>query len=396
MVSERALDFYRYVAQTSARPLGVEVVRTSGSRFFGPKGERYLDLISGVAVSALGHGHAEVMEAVRSQLDKYAHVMVYGEVVLEAQTALAKELVSSLAPSLEQVFFVTSGSEAVEGALKMAKKWTGRSKLCAFEKAYHGGTHGALSLVGSEKFRQPYRPLLPDVCHLRFGVEEDLDLLDEETAAVVVEPVQGEAGVRTASPAYFKQLSSRCEDRGIVLIADEIQTGLGRTGTLWAFEHCGFVPDVLLTAKALGGGFPLGAFVAKKDMMQVLANRPSLGHISTFGGHPVSCVAGLSTLQVIRREQLYLQAQAKADLFKQHLASHPKVKAFRSVGLMICVELASKGEVAKVLPELVQVGLLVDGFLFCPEGIRIAPPLNISTEDIEEACQKMLGVLDQS
>ncbi|MCY4419277.1 MAG: aspartate aminotransferase family protein [Cytophagales bacterium] len=376
-------------------PIGIEIVRAEGVYLYDKEGKAYLDLISGIAVSALGHKHPRIWEAVQKQIASYAHVMVYGDLLLSPQRDYAKALCGSLPKGLDKVFFISSGSEAVELGLKLAKKHSRRSRLIAFEGAYHGSTHGALSVTGSQKLRMPFMPLLPDVLHLRFGVLEDLEKLDSDVACVLIEPVQAENGIRSASLDYFKELRQRTQDLGILLIVDEIQTGLGRTGYVWAFQELGFVPDLLLSAKALGGGFPLGAVIGSAEIMEKIAQKPSFGHISTFGGHPLSCAAGHAVLQIVQSDSFLTEVRNKANLFREQLSHHKAIREFRQSGLLMAIELHSKEDLHdSILPSFWKKGLMVDGFLFCPGAIRLAPPLILSSEEILSTCQKIKEILD--
>src|SRR6478609_7845587 len=304
-------QFLQYQAQTSPTPLLLEIEKAEGIYLYGPQGKKYIDLISGISVSNLGHGYPSVVKAVQEQAAKYMHLMVYGEVVQSPQTVLAEKLVSTLPSSLNNVYFVNSGSEAVEGAVKLAKRYTGRTELVSCIKAYHGSTQGALSLMGDEYFKRSFRPLLPGIKHINFNNIEDLQHITKETAAIIVETVQGEAGIRIASPEWFKALRERCLKTGTLLILDEIQTGFGRTGTFWAFEQYKVTPDILVTAKGMGGGMPLGAFISSKEIMSVLTHDPVLGHITTCGGHPVSCAASLATINAITELKLHESVAAK-------------------------------------------------------------------------------------
>ena len=341
-------DFYTYLAQTSATPLGIEVVRAKGLYLYDTTGRPILDLISGIGVSALGHGHPRILQAIHTQSSAHQHVMVYGECILSPQTALAKAIASTLPKPLSVVYFTNSGSEAVEGALKLVKRYTGRSQCVACQDAYHGSTHGALSLTGNERWRRAYRPLLPGIQHIPFGNEEALSCITRKTAAVFLEPVQGEAGVRRALPAYLRAVRARCTDTGTLLVLDEIQTGWGRTGTFWAFEQAKIVPDVVLTAKAMGGGLPLGAFISSPTIMACLSHDPVLGHISTFGGSPLACAVSLATLSVIKEEQLHIQALEKGVYLAKQLA-HPAFVEVRQCGLMLALQLRTKQAAQRLL-----------------------------------------------
>jgi acetylornithine/succinyldiaminopimelate/putrescine aminotransferase len=394
MLTDRQL-FLNHLAQTSAEPLMLEITRADGVYLYGPCGEKYTDLISGVSVSNTGHRHPAVIEAIREQTEKYLHLMVYGELVQNPQVSYAAYLTSFLPETLGSVYFVNSGSEAVEGALKLAKRFTGRSRLIYFENAYHGSTHGAMSVQGSEFFRNAYRPLLPDTLCLRFNNTGDLEKIDEHSACVIVEPVQSEAGVIEPEGSFLKELRDRCTQTGSLLIFDEAQTGLGRTGSMFAFEKYKVVPDILVLAKALGGGMPLGAFIASQKIMSCLVSRPHLGHITTFGGHPVCCAAGLASMKIISGEKLHGQAIVKESLFREKL-KHPVIREVRGSGLLLAVELAGSDLVKYVISNAPRHGLLLDYFLFCETAFRIAPPLTIRTDEIEDACTKLNDLLDEA
>jgi putrescine aminotransferase len=346
-------------------------------------------------VSNIGHRHPRVVQAIKAQVDKYLHLMVYGEFVEGPQVKLAKALSDTLPASLNNVFFVNSGSEAVEGALKLAKRFTGKPNLVSCEAAYHGSSQGALSMTGDEVFKQKFRPLLPGVRHIKFNHIDDLDVIDNQTAAVIIETVQGEAGVRKASKAYFQALRQKCNETGTLLILDEIQCGFGRTGTFWAFEQFDIVPDILVSAKGMGGGMPIGAFISSKEIMHVLTNNPVLGHISTFGGHPVSATASLATLEVIQEGKLFADAEKKADLFKK-LLQHPSIHEIRNVGLMMAIQFESFDILKPILDLCLERGVLSDWFLFNNSAMRIAPPLTITYEQIEEACKIVLESIKDS
>jgi len=360
---------------------------------YAPDGKRYLDLISGIGVSNVGHRHPRVLQAIHDQLDKYLHLMVYGEYVQSPQVLLAQALAETLPDPLESVYFTNSGSEAIEGALKLAKRYTGRHDVLACHNAYHGSTHGALSLSSSETFKQAYRPLLPGVGHIHYGSYADLEKITHQTAAIFIETIQGEAGVRIACENYFRQLRQRCTQTGTLLIADEIQAGFGRTGTFWAFEQFGMVPDVVVCAKGMGGGMPIGAFIAAREVMAVFTNNPILGHITTFGGHPVSCAASLATLQIIREGNLLAGVKVKEQLFRQLLV-HPAIRAIRSQGLMIAVDFESFDVLKPVIDRAIERGVITDWFLYCDNSMRIAPPLTITEAQIHEACGIIIDCLN--
>ncbi len=382
-----------HLAQTTDFPLAIEVVKAEGVYLYGPNGERYLDLISGIGVSNVGHRHPKVTAAIHQQVDTYLHLMVYGEYIQSPQTLLAKALVDTLPPSLDNVYLVNSGSEAIEGALKLAKRYTNRRELISCTNAYHGSSQGALSVGGNELFKRAYRPLLPGTSQIFYGSFSDLEKITSETAAVVIETIQGEAGIRVACTAYFQALRARCTETGTLLILDEIQAGFGRTGTFWAFEQFEIVPDILVCAKGMGGGMPIGAFIANKELMGVFKNNPLLGHITTFGGHPVSAAASLSTLKVLQEENLIEQVAAKASLFRS-LLIHPQIKAVRNQGLMMALEFESFDVLKPIIDRAINLGVITDWFLFCDDSMRIAPPLTITPEQIQEACTLILQAID--
>lgn len=394
LISNRQL-FLDYVAQTSDSPLMLEIVSAEGIMLRGIDGQQYYDLISGIGVSNVGHRNPAILKAIRKQLKKYLHLMVYGEFVQAPQAKLAAKLVETLPAHLNNVYFVNSGSEAIEGAMKLAKRYTGRTEIIGYENAYHGSTHGALSIGGNEFFKNAYRPLLPDIRLIRFNETLDLEQITERTAAVFIETVQGEAGVRVPDAVYLQRLAARCKQQGALLVLDEIQAGFGRTGKFWAFEHFGIVPDVLVCAKGMGGGMPIGAFIASQEMMAVFKNNPFLGHISTFGGHPVSCAAALATLKVIRKEKLHEKAEAKAELFKKFLV-HPKIKEIRTCGLMIAVEFESYEVLKPIIDKAIAYGVLTDWFLHCNDSMRIAPPLTISKNQIYDVCGILLKAINEA
>ena len=361
---------------------------------YGTEGQKYIDLISGIGVSNIGHRHPAVIKAIHDQTEKYLHLMVYGEFIQTPQTSLAYALSQTLPSCLSSSYFVNSGSEAIEGALKLAKRYTGRTEIISCFNAYHGSSHGALSVGGNEKFKQAYRPLLPGVKNFRFGEIEDLNLITNKTAAVVIETVQGEAGIRIAEKDYFQALRKACTEKGVLLIMDEIQCGFGRTGKFWAFEHYDIIPDILVCAKGMGGGMPIGAFISSKEIMGSLKNNPILGHITTFGGHPVSAAASLATLQVLLNGNLVESVATKADLFKALLV-HPKIKSIRNKGLMMAVEFESFEVLKPIIDRAIEFGVVTDWFLFCDKSMRIAPPLIITEEQIKEACAVILEAIGE-
>ena len=392
MISNRQL-FLSNLAQTTDFPLAIEIVKAEGIYLYGPNGERYLDMISGIGVSNVGHCHPKVVAAIHEQVDQYLHVMVYGEYIQSPQTQLAKALVDTLPAGLDNVYLVNSGSEAIEGAMKLAKRYTNRRNLISCTNAYHGSTQGALSIGGNEEFKRGYRPLLPGTSQIFYGSFSDLAKITEDTAAVVIETIQGEAGIRVACTTYFQALRARCTEVGALLILDEIQAGFGRTGTFWAFEQFDIVPDILVCAKGMGGGMPIGAFIANKEVMGVFKSNPLLGHITTFGGHPVSAAASLATLRVLQEELLMEQVGEKANLFKS-LLIHPQIKAIRNQGLMMALEFESFDVLKPIIDRAIQLGVITDWFLFCDDSMRIAPPLTISLDEIREACALILQAID--
>lgn len=385
--------FLSHLAQTTDFPLLIEIEKAEGVYMYGPNGEKYMDLISGIGVSNVGHRHPKVLKAIQNQLDKYLHLMVYGEYVQSPQAQLAKAICDTLPESLDNVYLVNSGSEAVEGALKLAKRYTGKPKLVSCVNAYHGSSSGALSVGGNEIFKRAYRPLLPGVSNIQYGNLEDLEKIDSDTAAVIVETIQGEAGIRVGTQKYFKALRDKCLEMGTLLILDEIQAGFGRTGKFWAFEHFDIVPDIVVCAKGMGGGMPIGAFIANKEVMGVFKNNPLLGHITTFGGHPVSSAASLATIQVLQEENLINQVEEKAELFKSFLV-HPKIKGIRNKGLMMAVEFESFEVLKPIIDQAIELGVITDWFLFCDDSMRIAPPLTITKEQIKEACDSILKAIN--
>ena len=376
--------FLRHVAQTSTAPLALEIVKADCCTLFDINGKEYIDLIGGISVANVGHRHPKVIEAIQKQLDAYLHIMVYGEFVEAPQVQYAKLLADNLPSSLNSVFFTNSGAEAVEGAMKLAKRVTNRTQIISFNKSYHGSTQGALSVMGDEYWRNAFRPLLPDVLHLEYNSFESLDFITNQTACVIAETIQAEAGIIVPTKEWMLALRKKCDDTCTLLILDEIQAGFGRTGKLWGFEHFNIVPDVLLLGKALGGGMPLGTFIADKKLMDTFTDNPVLGHITTFGGHPVSCAAGMAAMKALLEEGWIDTVKAKEDLFKSLLV-HPKIKAVRSFGLWMAVEFDSFETNKKVIDACITEGVLTDWFLFSSEYLRISPPLIISEEQIKKS-----------
>ncbi len=393
MATPRQL-FLRHLAQTSPAPLSLEIERAEGVYLYDRNGKAYLDVIAGISVSSLGHRHPKVIAAIQKQLDKYLHTMVYGEYILDPQVQLAQRLAEVLPDALNSTYFVNSGAEATEGAMKLAKRHTGRSEIISCFNAYHGSTQGAASLMSEPYFTRAYRPLLPQIRHIDFNCNYCLNKITEQTAAVIVETVQAEWGVRKPLPAYLKALRKRCSEVGAVLIFDEIQAGFGRTGTLFAFEQYDVVPDILLLAKGMGGGMPIGAFISSREMMQCLSENPVLGHITTFGGHPVCCAASLATLETLLEEPYISEVKAKESLFRKKLI-HPLIRDVRSAGLLMAVELDTFDQVQRVIKRCLQKGLITDWFLFNDRCLRIAPPLVISEKEIETACRIILESIDE-
>jgi acetylornithine/N-succinyldiaminopimelate aminotransferase len=386
--------FLSHIAQTSTAPLMLEVDKAEGCYLYDIQGKGYLDLISGISVSSVGHSHLKVVEAVTQQAKKHMHTLVYGEFVQSPQVELARFLCEKLPSTLDNIYFVNSGTEATEGAMKLAKRYTGRSEIISCHHAYHGSTQGALSILGDEQFKQAFRPLLPDCRLIQFNSFEDLESITHKTACVVMEPIQAEAGVVVPENNYLKAVRERCDEVGALLVFDEIQVGCGRTGSFFAFEQYGVVPDILLLAKALGGGMPLGAFISSIEIMHSLTHNPVLGHITTFGGHPVSCAASLAALKILDEEGFIKEVAKKEALFRKLLV-HPKIKKVTSKGLLMALHLDSFEEVLKLVHKAIEKGAIVDWFLFAPQCIRIAPPLVISEEEIEKGCALLLKALDE-
>lgn len=385
--------FLRHVAQTSAAPLALEIVKAEGCTLYNADGKEYTDLIGGISVANVGHRHPKVIAAIKKQADAYLHIMVYGEFIEAPQVQYAKLLADYLPAFLNAVYFTNSGAEAVEGAMKLAKRVTGRTQIAAFNNSYHGSTQGALSIMGDEYWRNAFRPLLPDVLHLEYNSFESLDEITEQTACVIAETVQAEAGIIAPTAEWMQALRKKCTDTGTLLLLDEIQTGFGRTGKLWGFEHFSIIPDVLLLGKALGGGMPLGAFIADKKLMDAFTENPVLGHITTFGGHPVSCAAGMAAMKALLEEGRIDTVAAKEKLFCS-LLQHDTIKAIRSFGLWIAVEFDSFETNKKVIDACIAEGVLSDWFLFAPACLRISPPLVIAEGEIERACGIIMKACD--
>ena len=387
--------FLQHLAQTSPKPIGLEVERASGVHIYDTEGKSYIDMIAGFSVCNIGHSHPKVIAAIEQQIKQYMHVIVYGEFIQSPQVQYAKALLSLLPENLQSIYFTNSGAEAAEGAMKLAKRVTKCTRVIAFDGAYHGSTQGALSVMGDEYFRNAYRPLLPDVLHLRYNNMEDIELIDHHVACVMVEPVQAETGVTAASELWLKALRAKCDALCILLIFDEIQSGFGRTGTLFAFEQYGVVPDILLTGKALGAGLPLGAFISSPAMMGTLTYAPVLGHITTFGGNPVSCAAGKAGLEVLLESGWLDEVKAK-EKYLVDAFNHPAILNKQHKGLWMSLQFATSEITKKIAAHCVANGVITDWFLFAEDRIRIAPPLSISMDELTIAVQKINESIDQS
>jgi len=387
--------FLNNLAQTSPHPLLIPIERAEGVYLYSPGGKKYIDLISGIAVSNIGHRHPRVVKAIKDQLDKHLHVMAYGEYIQSVPNLLAEKLTKLLPENLNCSYFVNSGTEANEGALKLAKRFTGRTEIVSFYKSYHGSTHGSLSVSGNEVKKNAFRPLLPEVKFIEFNNPDDIEQVTENTACVIMETVQGDAGVRIPSREYMRALRKRCNETGTLLILDEIQCGMGRTGKLFAFEHFGIVPDILTIAKAFGGGLPIGAFISSKKIMSSLTHDPMLGHITTFGGNPVCCASALATLNVIEEEKLLDQVERKGKLIES-LLQHSGIREIRRIGLLFAIDFDSADRVQKIVQEAIENGVICFWFLSCPDSFRIAPPLTISDEEIAIACDVIKKAIDKA
>ncbi len=391
-------QFLSHVAQTSPSPMLVEVERAEGVFFYTPEGKRYYDLVAGVSVSNVGHANPAVVRAVQEQAARYMHVMVYGEMVETPQVEYAAKIVSLLPAGLESVYFVNSGAEAVEGALKLAKRFTGRTELISMRRAYHGSTHGAMSMMGApegEEWKNAFRPLLPDVQAIEFNDFDELRRITRRTACVLAEPVQGEAGVRPPRPGYLEALRRRCDEVGALLVFDEIQTGMGRTGTMFAMQRYGVVPDIVCLAKALGGGMPLGAFIARHEIMDTLQVDPVLGHITTFGGHPVCCAAGLAASNYLTDKGIVEEVERKGALYEELLRDHPAVQEIRRAGLLLAVELGASAPLYRIMELFKEAGIMSDWFLYCDTAFRISPPLTITDDEVRDSAAIIRTCLDR-
>ena len=391
-------QFLQHVGQTSPSPMMIEVERAEGIFFYTPEGKPYYDLVSGVSVSNVGHANPAVVEAVQRQAADYMHIMVYGEMVERPQVEFARRLAEALPEPLDSVYFLSSGAEAVEGALKLAKRYTHRTEMISMRRAYHGSTHGAMSMMGvpeGEEWKGAFRPLLPDTKAIRFNCEEDLMQITERTACVLCEPVQGEAGVRPPQGDFLHKLRERCTEVGALLIFDEIQTGMGRVGEMFAMAKYGVTPDIVCLAKALGGGMPLGAFVSSREIMQSLTHNPVLGHITTFGGHPVCCAAGLAAMKFLQDNRVVEDVERKGAMYEQLLADHPAVQEIRRSGLLMAVELGSSEKMFRMMEMFAEEGIMSDWFLYCDTAFRISPPLVISDDEIRDSVRIIRECLDR-
>ena len=391
-------QFLQHVGQTSPAPMMIEVERAEGVFFYTPEGKPYYDLVSGVSVNNVGHSNPAVIEAVQRQVASYMHIMVYGEMVERPQVEFARRLAEALPEPLSSVYFLNSGAEAVEGALKLAKRYTHRTEMISMRRAYHGSTHGAMSMMGApegEEWKNAFRPLLPDTKAIRFNCEEDLALITERTACVLCEPVQGEAGIRPPKEGYLQRLRERCTEVGALLIFDEIQTGMGRTGEMFAMTKYGVTPDIVCLAKAFGGGMPLGAFVSSNEIMQSLTHNPVLGHITTFGGHPVCCAAGLAAMKFLQENNVVEDVERKGAMYEELLKDHPAVLEIRRSGLLMAVELGTSERMFKMMEMFAQEGIMSDWFLYCDTAFRISPPLIISDDEIRDSVRIIRNCLDR-
>ena len=394
MSSSLSSSFFRHVGQTSPEPDGLEVIRGDGIYIFDKDEKQFIDCISGIAVSSMGHGHPRIHNAIKQQLDLHLHTMVYGEHIQVPQVALAEKLAALLPQNLNCTFFSNSGTEAVEGALKLARKYTSRYNVIACRNAYHGSTAGAESLRSDFTHTAGARPLVPGIRHIDFNSFDDIALINTQTAAVIIEPIQGEAGAITPTEGYLYSLRKQCDATGTLLIFDEIQTGMGRTGSMWAFEHENVIPDILLLAKAFGGGLPLGAFISSQQIMSVLSHDPILGHLSTFGGHPLSCAASLEAIHITLENNLPGKALAFEKQIRAKLELHPALKEISGRGLMLALHLQQPEKLFDVVRACRQQGLLVDWFLFNNQAIRFAPPLIINEDELNVICEKLILALD--
>lgn len=394
MNSEIRNLFFRKVGQTSPFPIALEVEKGEGVYIHASDGSKYTDMISGIAVSNLGHGNPAIIKAIQSQADRYIHTMVYGEHIQPPQVEFAKNLTDLLPESLNSVFYTNSGSEAVEGAMKLAKRYTGRYEIIACRNGYHGNTHGAQSLMDREYLSQNYRPFVPGIRFIDYDDIDSLSLITDKTAAVVTEVIQGDIGVKIANQEFIEELRKKCDETGTLLVFDEIQTGFGRTGRLFAFEHYGVVPDILLIAKAMAGGMPAGALIADGNIMQVFTENPMLGFISTFGGHPVSIAAAVAALDILIKEDVMRNVSPREKQIRSMLV-HPAIKEIRSIGLLMAVDFGEASVVREVMHLAMRKGVLVDWFLYNDCSIRLAPPLIISEGETMKACEILMQSIEE-
>ncbi len=393
MISRKEI-FFRHLAQTSQSPPALEITGADGCFVFDSGGKKYLDFISGISVSSLGHGNKKIKEAIHRQVEEHLHLMVYGEHIVAAQVELVRALAEQLPESLQSIYLTNSGAEATEGAMKLAKRVTGRTGFISYENSYHGSTQGALSICGNEQLKSAFRPLLPGHRIIRLNEEEHLEYIDENTAAVFIEPIQAEAGVLTAGKNYLQKLRKKCDENGALLVFDEIQTGMGRTGHLFAFRDADVVPDILLLGKAFGGGMPLGAFISSGERMSSLTHDPVLGHLTTSGGHPVSCAAALASLEILTGTVLIHSIKSKEEIIRSRL-KHEKIRSIRGKGLLLALEFDNEMINQKIIQRCFERGLLTDWFLFAPACLRIAPPLIISEDEINRACDVILEAVEE-
>ena len=394
--SNRTQDFLKNQAQTNSTPYLIDVDRAEGIYIWDKVGKRYMDMIAGVAVNNIGHRHPKVVKAIKQQVDRHLHVMVYGEYIQDSQLQLAKTLKNILPEKLDCSYIVNSGTEANEGAIKLAKRYTGRNEIISCKGAYHGSTHGSLSISGNEVKKSAYRPLLPGIKFITFNAIESLDLITEKTACVIIEPIQGDAGVRIPSTDFLAALRSKCSAVGALLIFDEVQTGLGRTGKFFAFEHFGVVPDILTLGKALGGGMPIGAFISSHSIMHELTHTPMLGHITTFGGHPVVCAAADACLSVLQDENWIEEVDQKGEMLEKMLEKNDEILEIRRAGLMYAIEMTSFDRVKRVVDYCLESGLIGFWFLSCPNSFRLSPPISITEEEIKAAGEIILEAIEKT
>ena len=386
-------DFYKHQAQTTPHPLAMEVSHAEGSYIYDEHKKAYLDFVAGVSACSLGHRHPKVVAAIKKQLDTYMHVMVYGEYIQSPAVKLTKLLAAHLPPNLDKTYLTNSGTEAIDGAMKLARRFTGRSEIIAAKNAYHGNTMGALSIMGYEERKHPFRPLIPDIRFIEFNALADLSKITTKTAAVILETIQGGAGFIEPKNGYLKKVQDQCNAVGALLILDEIQPGIGRTGKCFGFEHYNCIPDVVVTGKGLGGGMPIGAFTASNAMMDSLSDHPKLGHITTFGGHPVIAAAALATLEEITSSTLISETSEKEALLRKHL-NHPLIKEIRGKGLMLALMVDSPDIANRLVLQAKEDGLILFWLLYEPKAVRITPPLTISNEELIKGCSIIINILN--